>query len=411
METWKKRMGIGSPEKNATDTYEREMSIVPDCISATENEIPVRQYNIAVLRNLLRFERAEGRLQVTNKRVIFRAAGSSLRGRTTLQQEFAMDAIAGIEAKNNYKYNFLFLIFALILLLPTYNTMFIGNNMPDISNSTSVRQAHEAHQRAVSVRAGAETFLQNSPATLKQAQERLTTAERDAIDGIPSTRRVRTGQDWWGNPRYETQRFRDKSESAMATAQSVMQSAKDEVERIEVEIERVTNSMQTLKSEEAEALRKKNNAIQTWKVMMTIWGMILGIGGAMPFFTVYKKFGLKLFLLNFSIYGFLISREVSGADIFSILLYISCAITIICVFIFCFRPNLVISIINKAGIAAAIDIRRSTEFTMYLEKCIGFMEVIPTDESESAIRELGAIINDVQKLGDLGLEKWKTPEA
>jgi hypothetical protein len=107
----KNRMGIGSPEKNATDTYERGMKIVPDCISATENEIPIKQYNIAVLRNLLRFERAEGKLQVTNKRVIFRAPGTSLRGRTTIQQEYAIDEVAGIEARNNYKFNFLYLIF------------------------------------------------------------------------------------------------------------------------------------------------------------------------------------------------------------------------------------------------------------------------------------------------------------
>jgi hypothetical protein len=44
---------------------------------------------------------------------------------------------------------------------------------------------------------------------------------------------------------------------------------------------------------------------------------------------------------------------------------------------------------------------------MQLEKGLGFTEVIPTEHSEKAIRELGAIINDIQKLGDLGLEKWK----
>jgi hypothetical protein len=36
----------------------------------------------------------------------------------------------------------------------------------------------------------------------------------------------------------------------------------------------------------------------------------------------------------------------------------------------------------------------------------GFAEVIPTEETEGAIREIGAIIGDIQKLGDLGLEKW-----
>jgi hypothetical protein len=112
----KNRMGIGSPEKNAADVYERNMLIVPDCIQQNENEIPVRQYNIAVMRNALRFERAEGRMQVTNKRVIFRAAGSSIGGRTTFQQEFAIDELAGIEAMCNYRFGFIYLLLGIIIV-------------------------------------------------------------------------------------------------------------------------------------------------------------------------------------------------------------------------------------------------------------------------------------------------------
>ena len=39
---------------------------------------------------------------------------------------------------------------------------------------------------------------------------------------------------------------------------------------------------------------------------------------------------------------------------------------------------------------------------------MGYNEVLPTDETEKAIREIGAIINDIQKLGDYGIAKWKT---
>ena len=42
-----------------------------------------------------------------------------------------------------------------------------------------------------------------------------------------------------------------------------------------------------------------------------------------------------------------------------------------------------------------------------MEKGLGFSEVIPTDESETVIRELSALINDIQKLGDFGIDKWK----
>ena len=54
-----------------------------------------------------------------------------------------------------------------------------------------------------------------------------------------------------------------------------------------------------------------------------------------------------------------------------------------------------------------IDIRRNTLFTKQNERGTGFDEVIPTEQTESAIREISAIIGDIQKLGDFGIEKWK----
>jgi hypothetical protein len=121
---------------------------------------------------------------------------------------------------------------------------------------------------------------------------------------------------------------------------------------------------------------------------------------------VNKRFGIKLFILNFSIFGFALALAASTIGIFSWLLILANIITLVCVFLYCFRPNLVISIKNKTGAAAAVDIRRDTIFTRRDEKGTGFGEIIPTDETESAIREIGAMITDIQKLGDLGLKKW-----
>jgi hypothetical protein len=53
-----------------------------------------------------------------------------------------------------------------------------------------------------------------------------------------------------------------------------------------------------------------------------------------------------------------------------------------------------------------VDIRRNTIFSKQKEMGVGFDEVIPTEETESVIREVGAMIGDIQKLGDSGLEKW-----
>ena len=83
-----------------------------------------------------------------------------------------------------------------------------------------------------------------------------------------------------------------------------------------------------------------------------------------------------------------------------------------------FTPNLSITVKSMAG-KEVIEIRRrqsggilsvigilfggrirDTDFT-------GFGEVFPSEDSETAIRELGALINDIQRMGDYAIDKWK----
>ena len=89
------------PKNNKFTFLERGKKITPDCISPNEGEIPVRQYKLAKLRSRLRGSYAEGRLQVTDKRVIFRAAGYSSKGKTITQEEFSVGEIGGVEIKKN----------------------------------------------------------------------------------------------------------------------------------------------------------------------------------------------------------------------------------------------------------------------------------------------------------------------
>lgn len=100
---------------NTSDSFEYGMKIVPDCIAANDGEVPIKQYNFAKLRSRLTFEKAQGRIQVTNKRVIFRAAGHSLFGKSVYHQEFSIDEIAGIEVRCKPEFNILSLIFGLII--------------------------------------------------------------------------------------------------------------------------------------------------------------------------------------------------------------------------------------------------------------------------------------------------------
>lgn len=90
---------------NYNTPFEQGMRIVPDCVKANEGEIPVRQYKVANLRSRtlgITTSKAVGRLQVTNKRVIFRAVGRNVSGKSLLQHEFAIDEIAGVETRNEY---------------------------------------------------------------------------------------------------------------------------------------------------------------------------------------------------------------------------------------------------------------------------------------------------------------------
>jgi hypothetical protein len=104
LKAYKERLGIGAPENEFIDCYESGKKIIPECIEQNEGEIPVRQYDVAILRTPIKFMRAEGRIQVTNKRLIFRATGRSLMGRTTLQHEFNLAEIGGIEIRKDWRF-------------------------------------------------------------------------------------------------------------------------------------------------------------------------------------------------------------------------------------------------------------------------------------------------------------------
>jgi hypothetical protein len=473
----KNRMGIGSPERNATDTYERGMAIVPECISANGNEVPVKQYNISILRNLLKFERAEGRLQVTNKRVIFRAAGRSVGGRTTLQHEFAIDEIAGIEANNNYKFSFLYLVFAVLIITLAFIVIYrppiagivspISSQSARISNimyPKHIQKAFFAEREAISQTGQAEAKVAEAAEIVEQEYKKEEEAGINVRNGIQRTRRVLTGTTWWGEPQYATETYRDRSLAGLLEAQNALDAAIDEREKAEAVEQGFVAELEAAKENENNVIKNRENAVATWKVLMTILGLVLGIVGIIPFFVLYKKFGLKLFILNFSIFGFALSLAASNSRIFIWLLIISVIITLVCIFMFCFRPNLVISIKNKMGMGEGpINIRRNENLNRLMEILSfgilvlpfiailginaigafsggmfgsiiqialpiilliillvsimqnrsnnagidsGFAEVFPTEETEAAIREIGAMIGDIQKLGDLGLEKW-----
>ena len=113
----KKLLKIGTDIGDAINVFEKDKTIVPDCIKANDGEVPVKQYKLAKLRSRIRGHHADGKLLVTNKRVIFRAAGISNLGKTINQSEFSISDIAGVEIKKGNRISILNIFGAIILTL------------------------------------------------------------------------------------------------------------------------------------------------------------------------------------------------------------------------------------------------------------------------------------------------------
>lgn len=287
----KNRIGIGDPLINQGDAFEKGKKIIPDCVKPNDSEVPVKQYQIATLRNRIMgitYTKAYGRIQVTNKRVIFRAPGRCLAGRTTLQHEFAIDEISGVETRREFVFNFWDFILG-IILLTIGGAVSTAISFPISDNGRSVFGAF----------------------------------------------------------------FMSLLFSALAGAVFFM-------------------------------VKKK------WMLKLVCLG-----AGLSP--TVF--FGFNLFARNDEFLGVLLS----------VLALILLVLSLLTLFIYSIRPNLALIVKTKSA-SEAIDIRRK-KFDIFgmndKNDHTGYTEIWPEDDAEISIREIGAIINDIQKLGDFAIEKWK----
>lgn len=297
LEGIKNRIGIGSPELNHGDPFERNEDIVPESVEACEGEIPVKQYTVAKLRSRIigiPYTRALGRMQVTNKRLIFRAAGKCLAGRTTLQQEFSINEISGLEVRREYLFNVWDLLAA--LFVAAFGAIIMG-----------------------------------------------------VLFGIVIP-----------------ENFRDTGTSIFCITAPI--------------------------------------AVLT--------------GCFFLFFRVYKRWLLKILCFGACL-GLLVACIISLIDVredvpdffaqlFGPVALICFVFFIVLIVIYCVRPNLAIIVKTKSSLAA-IDIkrRRSRIFALNSEDHTGFTEVIPENDAEKYIKEIGAIITDIQQLGDLAIKAWQ----
>ena len=83
-----------------------------------------------------------------------------------------------------------------------------------------------------------------------------------------------------------------------------------------------------------------------------------------------------------------------------VLALIIAVLYIVSLFLFALKPSLSIAVTTKCASAEPIYIwSRQTMASV--------MEILPGEDADVAIEEIGSMIMDIQKLGDLGVKKWK----
>lgn len=127
-----------------------------------------------------------------------------------------------------------------------------------------------------------------------------------------------------------------------------------------------------------------------------IFGLLFGTAGCVPFFLICKKWLLKLFCLCISWSALSVCGTFVDSGFISFISFIPLIFALISLVFLSIVPNIVIVIKNKVT-KEAIEIKRGRFKS-------GFDEVVPQNDAERAIREMGALIGDIQKH-----EKMNTP--
>ncbi len=276
----------------------RERPMIGGCIAANEGEVAVKQYEIAKLRSPLKLAKAPGRMFVTNKRLIFYAPGVSITGKTTLQYEFNIAEVGGVEIRKDCRFGFIYFLLTL-LLCSAVGSIFGG----------------------------------------------ISFAIANAITDLT------------GIIAYSAILFLIAVIAIIASIYCI----------------------------------KKKNRLLSCIISSISAGWCFGAD-------------VPVMLVSQPLFYILL---VSGV--------ISFVVSLIALILRSFKTNLVIKIKTK-GAGGAIEICRKKDMGLFAvlfghfnseaEEYTGYSYVMPSTDTESAIKYLGAIIHDIQTLGDYGVEKW-----
>ncbi|MGC4018126.1 MAG: hypothetical protein QM793_02045 [Muricomes sp.] len=149
---------------------------------------------------------------------------------------------------------------------------------------------------------------------------------------------------------------------------------------------------------------------RTLGMMPAVLAYILGIALAIPFFAFKKKYFIKMLclagaegvLLSSSARLMFLHPVLSGFG--ALLAAIAFVLYIAVLILFSLKPSLAITIMTKCVSAQPI-------YIWSRQTMISTMEVLPGEDADIAVKELGAMVTDIQSLGETGVEKWKENEV
>lgn len=81
--------------------------------------------------------------------------------------------------------------------------------------------------------------------------------------------------------------------------------------------------------------------------------------------------------------------------------------TLVCFFWYARRETVSLAIGSKGGSNTPIAISGISGFGLYNTAALRALSAEPAPDAEAMIKELGAMISDIQTLGELGVRKWQ----
>jgi len=164
------------------------------------------------------------------------------------------------------------------------------------------------------------------------------------------------------------------------------------------------------------------NSAQT-SIQVVLW--ILAIGCLVVSFFLSRKnifrsaFATTSFLLFVELGGltsitslfqsYILTTQSGGDNSWILILGVLVGLyALVCVFWYARRPTMSLTVGSKGGSSTPIAISGISSFGLYNTSASKALSAEPAEDAEALLKELGAMVMDIQILGDLGIKHWRS---